>query len=148
MNDRQEGHISQVLNFGGGDKRREENGNRKGKEGQWGENGEEGMCERVGNERGGNDMGRKERGGRRGLKEGERENDGEQKAEENVRKEERREGEGRKREEERRGKEKGRGTIRSQGLLFMSRGSGVNGCRILAGTRWPNRKYVTDAHRA
>jgi len=26
--------------------------------------------------------------------------------------------------------------------------SGVNGCRILAGTSWPNRKYVTDAHRA
>jgi len=24
----------------------------------------------------------------------------------------------------------------------------VNGCRILAGTRWPNMKYVTDAHRA
>ena len=26
--------------------------------------------------------------------------------------------------------------------------SGVNGCRTLAGTSWPNRKHVTDAHRA
>jgi len=33
MNDRQEGHITQVLNFGGGDKRREENGKGRGKKG-------------------------------------------------------------------------------------------------------------------